>query len=198
MKYNHYMKKEIAIIDEVSPLAERVANLTITNPAEAEAANELLSQANKVLDRIEAEEQKVLRPLLDATAAERARWKTSKDKLKPAIEAIRKLLGAYQSAELARVAEQEAKIAERAAKGQLRPETAVAKMDALEKPSATVATSSGSTKFRPNPNFEVVDLSLVPIAYHLADEVAIRKAMKEGTELPGVRYFVEQIPVNSR
>lgn len=192
------MKKEIAIIDEVSPLAERVANLTITNPAEAEAANELLSQANKVLDRIEAEEQKVLRPLLDATAAERARWKPSKDKLKPAIEAIRKLLGAYQSAELARVAEQEAKIAERAAKGQLRPETAVAKMDALEKPSATVATSSGSTKFRPNPNFEVVDLSLVPIAYHLADEVAIRKAMKEGTELPGVRYFVEQIPVNSR
>lgn len=200
IKYTEGMTKEITIAKEISPLIERAESLEITTPKDAELGNEMLSQANKALDKIEAEEQKVLRPLLDATAAERARWKPMKDQLKPIIAAMRSKLGAYQMKAEEEAAAEAEKIAARVGEGRghLTAETAVAKIEAIDKPAATIETASGSLKFRNEPRFEVMDMSLLPMEYHLADEVAIRKAMKADTKLPGVRYYIEKVPVNSR
>lgn len=195
------MTKEITIAKEISPMVVKAEAYEITTPKDAEGANEMLSQLNLTLDRVEAEEAKVLRPLLDAEKAERARWKPMKDQLKPAIATLKSKLGIYQSEAIQAAQDEAERIAARVGegKGHLKPETAIAKMEAIDTPSASIATASGSLAFRATPDFEVMDLSLLPIEYHLADEIAIRKNMKEsGPKLPGVRYFTRQVPVNSR
>jgi hypothetical protein len=77
-------------------------------------------------------------------------------------------------------------------------ETAMEKMDAVEAPDARVATEAGSLRFQTKKEFEVMDMSALPLEYHLADEIEIRKAMKNGIELPGVRYFTIEVPYNTR
>jgi hypothetical protein len=71
-------------------------------------------------------------------------------------------------------------------------------MEEIERPAVTVSAASGAIKFVSVRVFEVMDLSLVPLDYHLANEVAIRKAMIAGIELPGVKYETIQRPSNYR
>lgn len=192
--------QEITLIEEYHPNILRANSLSVSNETEKLDATELLSLLNKASDRIEAEKAKVMRPLLDATAAERARWKPAETQLEAAVAAIRRKLTEYQTRARAAALAQAEAIASRVGdgKGHLQAETAAAKISAITSPSGLVETDSGSLTFRTTKAFEIVDLSKVPLEYHLADEVAIRKAMKAGKELPGVRYFTEEVPYNSR
>lgn len=193
--------KELAVYEKkVYPLAEEADALEIKSPDDMKTATELLSKLNKQMDAVEEEEDKVLKPLKEAVKAEQSRWKPFKEALKPAIDSLRKRMGAYQTKADEEAAKKKAKIAERIGegKGKLKIETAIKKSEEVTGPEATVATESGMVKFRTDRKFEVTDLSKLPIEYHLANEVLIRKMMKEGTELPGVRYWDEKVPVNSR
>lgn len=194
------MSKELTIEQEVSPLAEQATALSISNPKEMEGAVTFLSQLNKMLDRIKAEKDKVMRPLLDATAAEHARWKPAETKLEAAIAIARKTITAYQT-EQKRIADEEAeKIAARVApgKGNLSAETAIKKMDAIKKPEESVTTDAGLAKFRTDKKCEVEDITKIPFEFLLADMVKIRAAMKAGQEIPGIRYFSEETVINFR
>lgn len=194
-------KNAVAIYEKkVSPLAAEAEALAIKSPEDMKVATELLSRMNKTLDAVEEEEDKVLKPLKEAVKAEQNRWKPFKEMLKPAIESLRKRMGKYQTEADEKAAQDKAKIAERVGpgKGKLKIETAIRKSEEIEGPEATVATESGMVKFRTDKKFEVMDLTMLPYEYLLANEPMIRKAMKEGIELPGVRYFEEKVPVNSR
>jgi hypothetical protein len=181
---------------------------SITTSAEALVVNKttlpnavlVLSQLNQTLDSIELEEDTITAPAQAIIKRERERWAPFKKPLKGAIDALRAKMTQYQT--LARKEEQEAKdaIAARVkeGRGNLKMETAMEKMDAVEAPEARVTTEAGSLRFQTKKEFEVVDLSLVPLQYVSANEVEIRKAMKNGIELPGVRYFTVEIPVNTR
>ncbi len=70
-------------------------------------------------------------------------------------------------------------------------------MENLDKPVDKVNTQSGKISFKEVEKFEVEDISKLPIEYHLADEVAIRNAMKANIHLEGVRYYKEQVPINN-
>jgi hypothetical protein len=71
-------------------------------------------------------------------------------------------------------------------------------MDAVEAPENKITTDAGGVSFRKVQKFEVIDIAKVPAAYILPNEVAIRGAMKLGKEIPGVRYYFEEIPYNAR
>ena len=181
---------------------------SITTSAEALVVNKttlpnavlVLSQLNQTLDSIELEEDTITAPAQAIIKRERERWAPFKKPLKGAIDALRAKMTQYQT--LARKEEQEAKdaIAARVkeGRGNLKMETAMEKMDAVEAPEARVTTEAGSLRFQTKKEFEVVDLSLVPLQYVSANEVEIRKAMKNGIELPGVRYFTIEVPYNTR
>ncbi len=194
------MSTEVAIKKTVSQLAEQAEAFAITNPDQMSKAAEILSRLNKKNDEIEAEEDTVLGPMKEAMKAEKARWKPAKDILAEAIGIMRRKMSAYQTAAKAAAKVEEDKILARVGdgKGKLKLDTAVRKADEIEKPEDKVSAQSGSVQFRTVRKFEVEDLSKLPIEYHLANEVAIRAAMKSGTELPGVRYYDEEMPVNSR
>ncbi len=116
------------------------------------------------------------------------------------INYLRTAMSDYQTEEK-RVADEKAeKIAARVGdgKGKLKVETAVSQIEQIETPQKEVATEEGLVQFRTVQQFEVTDFALLPDDYKTANEVAIRKAMKDGIELPGVRYFEKQVPANYR
>lgn len=185
---------------EVSPIATKALDITITDSASMADAVTLLSTLNQSLDRIVAEKEKITKPLNEALKAERNRWKPMESALSDAIDQVRAKMSSYQTKATKEATEAQERIANRIApgKGNLSIATAIKKLDAIERPEDAVATDAGLVRFQPIKKFEVIDLTLVPIEYHLADEVAIRAAMRKGIELPGVRYYEEQVPVNFR
>ena len=195
------MSKELKVIEKgVNPIFAKAEDMKIETKEDMVGATEMLSQMNKYNDQIKEEKGKVLTPLLEATKAERGRWKPIEDKLKIGIENIRKVMTIYQTEQDKVAEEKKDKIAERVGKGKgkLKTETAVNQMENVEAPEEAVTTDSGMVKFRTKKIFTVSDLSNVPIEYHLLDEVKVRKAMKDGIELPGINYSEEKVPINYR
>ena len=189
-------KNELTIQKTATSLVEKSSEIQITSATLPEGVL-LLSNLNRVLDSIEHEEDTITAPAQAIIKRERERWAPFKKPLKGAIDALRLKMTQYQT--LARKTEQEAKDAIAARIGvNLGMEKALKKMDAVETPESKVATSAGSVRFQTKPDFEVIDLSLVPIEYHVANDVAIRATMKAGKELPGVRYFTIEVPYNTR
>lgn len=192
--------KRVALVEkEVSPLVEEAKSIKIKDEASLEEATELLSKVNQGLDKITEEKEKVTKPANEILKAERARWKPMETVLESAKTILRQGITKYQTKVTEEAAKKAAQIAEKAGSGKMAPQTAIRKMGEIQAPTKSVATKSGSLKFMTVQKFEVIDKTKLPWDYLLADEVAIRKAMKEdGLKLPGVRYYEEQVPVNSR
>ena len=76
-------------------------------------------------------------------------------------------------------------ITEKAAEKQL------AKVEEKLEKAPEVIKSSETFHTRKNKKFRIVNVDLIPRAFLIADEVAIRKAMMAGTEIAGVEYYEE-------
>lgn len=192
--------KEIVVEKQALLTVENAELKIIANANDMEQATSILSRLNQFSKDLKAEKEKVTKPLNEALKAERERFRPTEEKLEAAILSIRKKMSAYQTAQKKREDEEAAKIAARigAGKGKLKVETAVEKIDAIDRVASKVSTEAGSVSFRTDKKFEVMDVTLLPADCILPNEVAIRAAMKNGIELPGVRYYEEQVPINRR
>ncbi len=193
--------KEIAKIEsELNPLLERAKTLTIKSQKDMAVVTEELSKLNIMKDRATKQMETITLPAKETIKAAEAIWKPFINAAKEAIENLREKASDYQTAETLKAREEEAKIANRVkeGKGNLSFETAEKKMAGIDRPAEKVMTQSGSVSFVETEQFEVEDLSKVPLEYHVADEVKIRAAMKAGQKLPGIRYFMKMVPRNKR
>lgn len=188
------------IAKQVPAIIAEAEAIEIVDESSKEAATIILSTLNKKADAIEEEKAKVMRPLLDAQAAERARWKPAETILSTAIASLRRRLTDYQTAARAREAEEKARIAARVGEGRghLTPETAIAKMEEVAVAEKKTVTDEGSLTFKTVQQFEVLDIKALPVEFLLPNDTAIRNAMKKGQQLPGVRYYTEEVPINRR
>lgn len=194
------MTTEITIQKKVSSIAESAMQTEINSIESMSYATTLLSDLNTFSKQLTAEKEKVTKPLNEALKAERGRFKPFEDVIETAIAFIRKGMVTYQT-EAKRIADAEAaKIAARVGegRGKLKIETASTKIANIEKAPDKVIADNGSVTFRTDKKFRIVDITKIPYAYLVPNEVAIRQVMKEGKELPGVEYYEEQIPVNRR
>ncbi len=172
--------------------------ITIKDAADMKEASEARAQLKRMENAADEEKQKVLKPLNAARTAELKRWKPIETQISNALGILDKEMTRYQT-EQQRIADKEtAKIAARIGegKGKLKVETAIKQIAQVDAPESEIVTDSGGTGFFAHPCFEVVDMTLLPTDYLLANEPMIRAAMKDGKELPGVRYWIEQRPVN--
>ena len=87
--------------------------------------------------------------------------------------------------------ETERKLATRVENGSLKIETAAKKLEAMPEAKTNVQGDKGQIVIKKIKKFRVVDMSLLPIRYHLPDEVEIRRKMNEGIQLQGVEYWEE-------
>jgi len=163
-------------------------------------AVELLSRLNQFNDKIVAEKEKVTKPLNEALKAERARWKPVETVNEEAIEIVRGKMSAFQTAETKRQREEEARIAARVGegKGKLKFETAIKKIDEVEKPDVQVNTESGMVKFREDKVLKIMDETFIPDEYWVLDEKKILSALKGGVNVPGAVLEIKMVPLNYR
>lgn len=192
--------KPPAEVKQLDVLVTQAQSLLIESPKDMQDATTFLSTLNKFNDKITTEKEKVTKPLNAALKAERERWKFTETKLAGAIAFVRRKMTDYQTAAVKKQQEEEAAIAARVGpgKGKISVETAVKRMDEVEVAEGVVTTDAGAVQFRAVQKFEVEDIQKLPWEFLVPNEVKIREAMKAGTAVPGVRYYEEQVPYNTR
>jgi len=192
------MSQEITIQKEVSVYEQKATALTITSPEEMKEAVVLLSQTNKTLDNLNDEKNKVARPLLDAIAAERKRWKPFETALTNAVTTIRTKMMAYQKEEDRKRAIAEQKIVARVEKGTMRIDTASTKLANLPDIDVTVSTDAGAVQWRTIKKLIVDDIAQIPHEYFNLDEKRLTDALKAGATVQGAHLEDEKVPANYR
>jgi hypothetical protein len=60
-----------------------------------------------------------------------------------------------------------------------------------------VKTNEGNMSMRKNIRIEITDMEQIPKAYLLVNEAAIKAAIKDGFEVPGIRHWIEMTPIIS-
>ena len=193
--------KEIAVIEkQVSPIVARAEELKVKDQKSMEQATKMLSELNIQKDKITAEKEKVTKPLNEALKAERARWKPIETILDTAIGFLRNSISDWQTAETKRVREEEAKIAARTGegKGKIKVETAVAKINEIERPNEKVVSDAGMVQFREDKILKIMDETMIPREYLIPDEAKILADLKAGKKVKGCELDIKMTPINYR
>jgi hypothetical protein len=190
--------KSLEIIKEASPVIKQVQELSITVSKDLIPATELLSKINKYADTLKIDRLSLTAPLEESLKLIRAKYTPTEKLLKEAVDTLKQKMGNFQTEQLRIQRLEEAKIASKLESGYIKPETAIDKMGEVKQVDNKVRTEEGLVSFREEKDFEVVDVSLLPIKFLLPNEVEIRKQLKAGIELSGCRYFMKQIINNRR
>lgn len=202
---------EIKIKEELQPICNESLQLKVKSKGDLLVATDLRARLKDIYEKIDAEKQKVLRPLNDARMAEIARWKPVLGYYQDAIDHVTSEMTNYQTKQKKLEEARREKILD----SDLDQDTMVDKLSKMKEVDKRV----GNTTFIETKCFEVMEPAMIFATivtdYHgdskvmaidydalnkfmIPNEVAIRKAMLEGTELPGVRYYTEQRPRNNR
>jgi hypothetical protein len=202
-------EKAIAVIEkEFSPALAAAGKIKVTNEKQKEEAGTLLTQLNKYNDALETEKKKATDPLNASLKTIRGWFKPRQEKVEAAIGNLREAIGSYQTLADRRAREEEAKIAARVGegKGKFKAETAVRKMDEIEKPAEHLEVAGGTVKFRTDKVLRIHNAEKLKselIAKKLGellelDESAIKAFLLKGNTLEN--GYIEEVKtvVNSR
>jgi len=193
--------KQVAVIEkEMAPIVKQAISMKIANPNDMTEATEVLSKLNIFSDRMQEEKERITKPANEILKAERSRWKPLETMYDNATTHLRSLISAYQTEQVRKQREEEAKIAARVGegKGKLKIETAVRKMGEVDAPLEKVSTESGMLKFREDKKLKITDAAKIPREYLVVDEKKVLEALKAGIEVKGAEIELIQVPINFR
>jgi hypothetical protein len=191
-------KSLVPLKEKIESIAVAVGSFSIKSNDDLKMATAMLSEMNKYADKVKEKKEEITKPINNALKSARALFKPVEEVYENAISSLRLKMTVYQTEQVRIRKEEEEKIAKKLIEGKIKINTAVKKIENLSEVEKEVATDSGLVQFREVKRFEVIDIKELPIEYHMANEQMITKAMKDNIEIKGVRYFVEQVPVNYR
>lgn len=145
------IKSIVPVLEKASsPIINKIAELTVVDEPSKKQASTLLNELTTFQKKVVAYKETKTKPLNQALKVIRDETRELEGNLKTAIDATRSKLGVYQTEQLRLARIEEDKIAARVGvgSGHFTTETAVRKIDELEKPSQSVATGVGEVKFR--------------------------------------------------
>lgn len=178
---------------------ERIAIEHVVNSPETQReAVTLLSNANKLSDKITAEKEKITKPLNAALQAERARWKPLETSIANIVSNLKTKMLSYEKQVAAEQAKKQAQIMARVEKGTMKVETAVSKLSDVVASDSSVTTESGMIQYAIVKKLYIVDAELIPRAYLEVNEVRVREALKSGVVVPGAELREEKTIKNFR
>lgn len=195
------MAKTIIVASEkdLVPIKARVTKMQAVVSALVVEDEDGVMEASKILTGIKDVQRKIktykdarIKPINDALRLLRADLKPIEEHCAENEKIVKDKVITYNT-ELEKIhREAEAKLAERVEKGTMKIETAARKMEEVSEVTTHISTEKGSMTIKKVKKFRVVDLSLLPLRFHLANEVAIRQRMNAGqSDLPGVEYYEE-------
>lgn len=191
------VKDNLPVIQkQAAPTITQASSLVVTDAKTMATASELREKLKTFSKALTADKEKLTKPLNAALKEVRARYAPLEAQVDEAIDTLNSSMSKYQTEQKRITDAAAAKIAARVKEGtgNLKPETAIAKIAELDTPAPLVVTDAGATGFITVKHFEVVDISLLGKEYLLPNDKAIRESMKQGVELPGVRYYTTEEP----
>lgn len=190
--------EEPKLMSTITPMLTEVRSFAIKNSDEMGKATKYLSEANKILDNLTEDKEKLTKPLNEALKAIRAKYKPAEIALEEIITSIRKSMTSYQTTQKKLENEAQAKIADKVASGKISIDKAIQKLESLEVVANKTVTDEGSISFRPTPTLKISDPLAIPREYLIIDETSLLKALKSGAQVPGAEIEIIQVPINRR
>lgn len=163
-----------------------------------EKATEVLSQAKLIEKEIKENHKAEAEPYETPLKEIDDRYKPSEKAIKSIIDDIRSKITAYQTEAIKLAKAEEDAIASRIGdgKGKIKLETAIKKIDSIERPEDSIKTATGKLSFREKKVLKITDLNSIPREYLIPNESMIMEALKEGKEVKGCEVEIVQVPVN--
>lgn len=183
---------------QLSPIINKALSIEIRRDSDMPQAVEVLSKLNNFNDKITAERERITKPLLEALAVERGRWKPMETSNKLGIEHIRTEMMNYKTTELNKQKIEEAKIAKKLQDGKINLEKAVKQIEKIKVGEKEYANDAGLVQFRETQVLKITDESKVPVEYKIIDEKHLLEDLKRGLVVPGAKIEITMTPVNYR
>ena len=192
---NSLTPRFIQIKTQVSKMQTVVEALVIKNEKTfAEAINvssKIKAVVKMVRERMEAPVKRAYQAYKDIKAEQEKTFGGFLVSCEEAERIVKEKMATYHNEQERIRKEQEEKLAARVEKGTMKIETATQKLEEMKPVEKTVDTGKGKVSFKKVKKFKVVDMSKLPLPYHLANETEIRRQMYAGVELPGCEYWEE-------
>lgn len=183
---------------KITTIQKKVDGFKITNNDDMVVATDSLSIIKDISKGMETQRKSRVQPLNDEVKEINSEYKPLAADLKKAESYIKNEMLEYSN-EVDRIAaEKAAKLESRVERGTMRTDTAMRKMDEIEKMGSSVEGSKGSVNFRMVRVIKVVDVTKIPAKYlndaKVLDAIksAVRTDVMNGTLVDGVEVVEEK------
>jgi len=181
-------------ITEVNPIVKQSQDIVIVSEDDKVNASKLLSSITSYSKLLEADKDKLIKPLNETLKALRAKYKPLETILDTSTDILRNKISLYQTEQLKKATLEAEKIANRikAGSGNLSFEVAMNKIANIDKPDKQVITDDGSVSFRTDRVLKVIDINAIPREYFELNETKLLKALKENINVAGATLETKQ------
>lgn len=166
-------------------------NLEVKTQEDYEKATAVLGKIKTAQKLIKANRDTVLKPILEAEKAERARWKPIEQEIEQAEVIVKQKMLGYVNRIEQEAREKERKVQIQIKTGKIRPETALKKLENVQQAPKTVSADTGSAQVKKVRTVKIIQSDLIPDQYWTLNEVLIRKDALAGVQIPGVEVVEE-------
>jgi|TARA_R100001530_G_scaffold100538_1_gene69897 hypothetical protein len=178
---------------QVSLVEERANQLVISSKEEMTTASDLLIDLKKIEKIIIARKKKITRPLMDALASARDLFKPLEIGYSSAKNTINSKMLDYTDTEDTRIEKEKDRVEKRVAKGTMRVDTAVKKLEEAGEIKTSFDGAKSKTIFQKRTKIRVVDVTLIPREFMLPDLVTLHEVVvKKKIPVPGVETYEEK------
>lgn len=192
---------------ELSPVAFEASTFVIASKDDMTRATTLLSLLAKYGDTLKKRRLEATAPIEEGLKSIRDIFRPVETKVKASVDALREAMSVYQTEADRLVKLEEEAIARRVGegKGHLKPETAMRKMDAIDKPEAKVVTEAGQVSFRTDKLLKITDIYALKATLYknmphllVVNESELLRLMKGGQLFPGAKIEEKKTVINKR
>lgn len=185
--------KEIEVYKKQLANAE---NFSTTLKVESDGDYQLaLTEGKLIKDQLEiivARKEEITKPLNAALKSVRELFRPLESVGETALKTIKSKMIAYSTEKDRKAEEIKQKLAERVERGTMKPETAVAKIDAIKERPKTVSTDVGSATTKTVTKYRITDITKVPVQFLEVDMVKVKASFRAGTPVPGVEAYEDK------
>lgn len=187
-------KKEISVVKQSATKAVATAMaMNIANQDDMERATDILSNIKNLGKTIKQRKEEITRPLMDSLESVRELFKPIEQSHAEAERIIKAKMGDYLDEQQRIRDEEAAKIAKKLENEQIKPATAIRKMEALPEVQKSVHGNTGSISQRIMKKARIVDANLIPRAYLVPDMSRINFDATHGVQIAGVEVYEEKV-----
>lgn len=184
--------KQLTVLEKaVTPVVAEASALVIIGTDTLTLASTLRENIKRVQKDIEADKETLWRPIKIALDEVSSRYAPFEKPLKEALKIVNEKMSAFQTQAIKEAQAEAERIASRTkeGKGNFSIETAMKKLDEIEKPAVLDMTG-----FVNKPKLVVYDESLIPREFMVPNLPVIEEALKSGKVVAGCEMVANYIP----